>query len=82
MWRPPGDEVISRIKSYPAQSGKQRFDPRVRRILSRTIIVLNPVNQIAADIAAGNTEFARERNHDVRKILASARARRAPIRRW
>ncbi len=46
----------------------------MRRVLYRTVVVLLPVVQIAADIPAGDADVPRQRDHDVREVLAHSLA--------
>ena len=70
-----GRRVVGRIESDPAQLGQQRFDPRVRRAVRRSIRVVSLMEQIAAHVAARDAEPPDQRDHDVGEVLADAAAR-------
>ncbi|GAC1619039.1 MAG: hypothetical protein NVS4B9_09610 [Ktedonobacteraceae bacterium] len=67
-----GDGIICRVKAHPAHIGQQGLHPRVRRPNRRAITALALLEEIATDVAARNPQFAHQRDHNVREVLADA----------
>ena len=75
MCRSPASRLLVGSKPTQPSSGQQRLDPRVRRAVGRSHVVVRLMEQIAADVAAGDAEPADQRDHDVREVLAHAAPR-------
>ena len=67
-----GHDIVGRVQSDPTEAGKICLDPGMRRIVSGSILVLATVMQISRNITRRHAPAARDRNRDMREILANA----------
>ena len=66
------DQIVGGIDANPSQMRQERFDPGVRRVGGRAVVVLAAAIQIARDVARGNADMAQQRDHGVGEVLADA----------
>jgi hypothetical protein len=67
-----GDGIVGRIQAYPPKIRKQRFNPGMGCVRSRTILVLDAMVEITTHITTWNSEAPSQSDHDMRKILTDA----------
>jgi hypothetical protein len=70
-----GKHVVGGIEPNPAELRQERFGPGVGRPFGRPVVAFGAGREVAADVPARDTDAARERDHDVREILAHATTR-------
>src|ERR1022692_1864243 len=66
------NQVVGRVETPPADMRKKRLDPCMRGALVGAIRVLGIAMQVAAHIAAWNSEIRHDRDHGMRTILTNA----------
>ena len=66
------DEVVGGVEAAPAEPRQVSLYPGVAGVIFGAIVVFLDVVEIAADVAAWDTQPAHERNHDVAEVLAHA----------
>ena len=73
---PPRCRLLVGSKPDPAELRQERFGPGVRRVRRRSILTLVAAEQVAAHVPRRDAELPRQRDEDVREVLAHAAPRR------
>ena len=65
-----GPNIVGGVDTDPIETWQPNFEPGVRSIGLRAILIATTVIEVATDITTRDTESAADGNHEVRDILA------------